>query len=44
MRNQSLRAYINGGIRAAEGFANLAGNRNRQRRAASTQASRTSGS
>lgn len=45
---QSLRQYINGGIAAAEGFANLNGGTGfsgrRNRRAASRTASRSSGS
>lgn len=51
MRNRSIAAYVNGGVSAAEGFANIMGgtgfSRRRStgtRRAASARAGRTSGS
>lgn len=51
MRNRSISAYVNGGIRSAEGFANIMGGTGFSgrrttgtRRAASARAGRTSGS
>ena len=51
MRNQSIRQYVRGGIRSAEGFANIMGGTGfsgrrtaGSRPAASARAGRTSGS